>query len=142
MNKSTCKIVREVLTFYRDFVSEAEEIDGRQKAAPGKQMGVIAPLADVIREDLDSSQILVQMQSYSAEKSWIDLLLLFANTREMALPSRTGLRLALWQLRFMESLDFCINVSKKIGRHLSLTTEMLVSLSNMDSFDFSVISQH
>lgn len=142
MNKNTCKIVREVLTFYRDFVSEAEEIDGRQKAAPGKQMGVIVPLADVIREDLDSSQILVQMQSYSAEKSWIDLLLLFANTREMALPSRTGLRLALWQLRFMESLDFCINVSKKIGRHLSLTTEMLVSLSNMDSFDLSVISQH
>lgn len=49
VKKNTCKIVREVLTFYRDFVSEAEEIDGRQKAAPGKQIGAIVPLADVIR---------------------------------------------------------------------------------------------
>lgn len=125
MNKNTRKIVREVLTNcciwgcrnldwqYLGFVSEAEEIDGRQKAAPGKQIGVIVPLADMSRGDLDPSQILVQMQLYSAEKSWIDLLLLFANTQLMALPSRVGLRLTLWQLRFMESLEFCINVSKK-----------------------------
>lgn len=92
MNKKTCKIVRKVLTNCcvrdcrdpdsdLDFVSEAEEIDGRQKAAPGKQISVIVPLAGVIRGDLDSSRILVEMQLYSPEKSWIDLLLLFANTQ-------------------------------------------------------------
>lgn len=50
-----CKIVREVLTnccirgwrnldwLYLDFVSEAEELNGREKAAPGKQIDVTVP---------------------------------------------------------------------------------------------------
>lgn len=52
-----------------------------------------------------SSQILVQMQQDSTQESGIDLLSLFTNSWLMTLPSRVGLRLVLWQLRFMESLN-------------------------------------
>lgn len=69
------------------FVSEAEVIGGRQKAAPGRQIGLIAPpIAPRFffvcfclgGGGLDS--ILVEMQWDLAEKSWIDPLRLIADT--------------------------------------------------------------
>lgn len=128
MNKNTRKIVREVLTncciwgcrnldwLYLGFVSEAEEIDGRQKAAPGKQIGVIVPLADMIRGDLDPSQILVQMQLYSAGKimDWSIVAVCQYTINGFTQSCWTEVDITLWQLRFMESLEFCINVSKKL----------------------------